>query len=601
MKRTRGLPALLQSLLLAWLLAACLEYFLLPKSLRALSGLEGIASMSMVRVLLITMALTVVFFLAPMDPKWQRYAMAVIFGLLAVLSLVPSFTWAYLAICLGILAALTIYGRKGWDGSPVPAPASLPERRRYPWIVAAGAVIFFLVVSLWTVSRVLGFATPSYDFGIFAQMFHSMKTGGLPMTTLERDGPLSHFAVHMSPIYYLLLPFYALFPHPATLQVLQAAVLASAVIPLWKLGRLHGLSPRARTLLCFVLLLCPAYAGGTGYDLHENAFLTPLILWLFYGIDRKNSYLTALFALLTSLVKEDAAVYVAVIGLYVLLRSLLQKDIWGRIAGSAVLAGAVGYFLAVTGYLAAAGDGVMTYRYSNFMYDGSGSLVTVIKSVILCPMKAVFECVDPEKLPFIALTLLPLAGLPLLTRRYERYLLLIPYVLVNLMSDYTYQHNIFFQYTYGSIGCLVYLTLVNGADMKKEGRRLAALGLAVAIGAGAFCTTVLPKAVYYPQMCIRHGERDAGLRTALDVIPEDVSVAATTFYTTYLSRRDILYDVKYASLDHILGCEYLALNPGEEATFQRFGGYDRFLTTLREAGYEQIAEYGDICVVFRRT
>ena len=74
---------------------------------------------------------------------------------------------------------------------------------------------------------------PTFDFGIFSQMFHQMRTTGLPVTTVERDGPLSHFAVHVSPIYYLLLPFYCIYPKPVTLQVLQAAVLASAVIPLW--------------------------------------------------------------------------------------------------------------------------------------------------------------------------------------------------------------------------------------------------------------------------------------------------------------------------------------------------------------------------------
>lgn len=68
------------------------------------------------------------------------------------------------------------------------------------------------------------------------------------------------------------------------------------------------------------------------------------------------------------------------------------------------------------GYLAKSGDGEMTYRYSNFMYDGPSSLLTVIKSVILNPVKAVYECVDTEKLYFIAMTLLPFLGLPLLTR-----------------------------------------------------------------------------------------------------------------------------------------------------------------------------------------
>lgn len=52
-----------------------------------------------------------------------------------------------------------------------------------------------------------------------------------------------------------------------------------------------------------------------------------------------------------------------------------------------MLVGAVGYFLGVTAWLAADGDGVMSYRYSNFLYDGSDSLFTVIKAVLLSPVR----------------------------------------------------------------------------------------------------------------------------------------------------------------------------------------------------------------------
>lgn len=133
----------------------------------------------------------------------------------------------------------------------------------------------------------------------------------------------------------------------------------------------------------------------------------------------------------------------------------------GLVTGGVLLAGALAWFLLVTAYLSRYGDGVMTNRYQNFMYGGSSSLFSVILAVLLSPMKVIYECVDREKLSFLVLTMLPLLGMPLWTRKYERYILLIPYVLVNLMSDYPYQHSVFFQYTYGSIACLIYMTVVN--------------------------------------------------------------------------------------------------------------------------------------------
>ena len=590
----------------AWLVATAAEYLLLDVPSRDLAGLSGIAQMSAGRMIIVTAVvfglLTALARLLPQST--ERWTILGAAAVLCAAALTVSFTWAFAAACLLVLIVLAVYAFAGWNGK---APEKTPcrERKGYGWGAALGAAAFMVLVSAWTVGRVYSFSTPTFDFGIFAQMFHSMKTTGLPITTVERDGALSHFAVHVSPIYYLLLPFYCIVPTPATLQVLQAAVLASAVIPMWMLGKHHGLSPLMRMLLCFLLLLYPAYAGGTSYDIHENAFLTPLILWLFYGMDRKNGLVTAVFALLTLMVKEDAAVYVAVIALYLLLRSVLRKEKWGMIAGTLMLAAALGWFVAVTGYLATFGDGVMTYRYKNFMYDGSGSLVTVVKAVLLCPMKAVFESVDSEKLEFIGLTLLPIAGLPLFTRRYERFLLLIPYVLVNLMSDYQYQHNIFFQYTYGATACLFYMTLVNLADWKVEPERFLTLAAAVAVAAGCFGVNIWPKAVSYPEKCKTYEAYYDSLRSVLDAVPDGASVAATTFYTTHLSQRDELYDIRYASKDHIFSCEYMALSVTDTNSYKKFAvngekGFDNFVKILLNLGYEKIAEYEERLEIYRK-
>ena len=584
---------------LAWMLAVTAEYVLLERELRDLSGLAGIGEMSPVRLAILA---ATIFLMLLLLRKWiparaERLALAAVFPLLAVESLLASFTWPFLAACLLVEAMLLRFAIRGWKGSGSNAALRCNEEKYAPWVAAGLAVAFFVFVSIWTVCRVCSFSTPTYDFGIFAQMFHSMKTTGLPITTVERDGALSHFAVHVSPIYYLLLPFYWIVPKPATLQVLQAAVLASSVIPLWLLGKHHNLKPWIRVGLCALLLLYPAFAGGTSYDIHENAFLTPLLLWLFYGIDRRNGLVVAIGALLTLMVKEDAAVYVAVAALYLLLRGLVgRRKIWDLIAGGVMLAAALGWFVAVTKYLANFGDGVMTYRYDNFMYDDSESLVTVIKAVLMCPMKAVFECVDQKKLEFIGLTMGALAFLPLMTRRYERLILLIPYLLVNLMSDYQYQHNIFFQYTYGSTACLVYLVLVNLADWKSDFLRIGALALALVISLSCFCAQVVPKAMRYPRYCAASGPYYDALRSVLDEIPDDASAAATTYYTTYLSQRDVLYDIRYAKTEHVLSCEYVAVGVTDKGCLKKYAvngemGYENFVALLESEGYVKIAEY----------
>jgi len=596
----------------SWIAAVLIEYLLLPFELRDLDRLNGLAEMSLMRILCITCTGMILLWMASRcvnTAKAERWILVGVISALAAVTLYSSFTWAFLVVCVLIVSAAVIYGILGWDASAEVIAMPKKSHKAFLWITVGLAVCFFLFVSVWTVGRIYSFSTPTFDFGIFSQMFYHMKESGLPMTTVERDGLLSHFHVHVSPIWYLLLPFYSLIPTPVTLQVLQAAVITSAVIPLWKIGKHHGLSGAGRMLICAVLLLYPAFSGGTSYDIHENCFLTPLILWLFYGIDKKNTAVIAIFTLLTLMVKEDAAVYVAVIALWLIVKTALRfrkSEHDSLLTGIAMLAVSLIYFLLVTSFLAKIGDGVMTYRYDNFIYDGSSSLITVIKSVILNPMKAVYECVDKEKLRFIALTMLPLLGMPLLTRRYERYILLIPYVLVNLMSDYQYQHDIFFQYTFGSTAFLMYLTVINVADLKINWKQLTTLIIAAGVSAGCFGWIVVSKAVKYPVNCVRYFEYYQNIRDTLAQIPEDASVTATTFYTTALSQREVLYDVRYSSTAHLLQTEYVVLNVSAEneyvryKTYGRNNGFENLVKLLGENGYELYAELDGVLVIYRK-
>ena len=604
--------SMVRKIMLAWLVAVLTEYMMLPRELRDLAKLDGLAQMSFGRLVCVIMILTAVLSLMEryvFVPGLERWGMVLSFAVLAIVALQAGMTWPFLCACLLILAVLTVFALWGWKRSPERHRMTDTPAKVWGWVTAVLAVCFFLFVSAWTVGRVYSFSTPTYDFGIFSQMFYHMKESGLPMTTVERDGMLSHFAVHVSPIYYLMLPFYCLVPTPAALQVLQAAVIASAVIPLWKLGKVHGLSGPQRTICCGILLLYPAFSGGTGYDIHENCFLTPLILWLLYGIDRQSRPITWIAAILTLTVKEDAAVYVAVVGLWVAVKAMLRYEKQARTqlgTGLAMIGAAVGWFVLVTGYLSGQGDGVMTYRYQNFMYDGSASLMTVVKCVLLNPMKAVFECVDADKLKFLAQTMLPLLGLPLLTRRYERYILLIPYVLVNLMPDYTYQHDIFFQYSFGSTAFLLYLTVVNASDMKINWQRIAAMVAAVAVSGTCFGFLVVPKAMYYPVQAVRHYEYYQNLRQVLAQIPKEASVAAGTFYTTELSQREILYDLRYCSWEHVLESEYVVLGVTSTGDYQRYAaigqenGLENLILLLEGHGYEMYASVEGQLLIYRR-
>lgn len=595
---------LLRRSLLAWLFTCTLEYLL--ASSRDLGGTDCLVSMSLLRVCVITVAVTVLLQGFSRYAKAERWAMLGCVGVLCGLCLIYNFSLGFLAACLALLGIVLIYALRGCDlrkDAFQPAPRA---KKRYILILSCIAVGFFLFVSVWTVCRVYIFHSSTYDLGLFSQMFYSMKTTGLPITTLERAKTLSHFHVHVSPIYYLMLPFYCIYPSAQTLQVLQAAVLASAVIPLWKIGRLHGLNAPARLLVCAALLLFPSYSGGTDFDLHENCFLTPLLLWTLYGIDSKKITLSVIFAALTLMVKEDAAVYVAVLALWLILKTVRQQgEKRELLLGFGLLIGALAWFLAVTTYLQNVGDGVMSYRYDNFIYDGSSSLFTVIKAVVMCPMKALAESFEPQKLEYVLKTLLPVLFLPFFTRKYERFVLLIPYFLVNLMSDYKYQYDLFFQYSFGTAAFLIYLTAINLSELKWQKLRVALPAASCAFGLLFVCTDILPQAKTVVKAYRDYGAHYERIEDTLALIPNDATVTSGAFYTPQLSERETIYDVFYCTPQQLLSTEYVVLDVDLTIDYRAYAtkrdhsdGFANLIALLEANGYEIFAELEGELIIY---
>ncbi len=421
--------------------------------------------------------------------------------------------------------------------------ASIPFGKGALITASALSIAFFaLFVGLQTSFRVLTQSTPCFDFGIFSQMYYYMKETLIPYTTCERAVLLSHFDIHVSPIYYLFLPIYAIFPHPVTLQVCQALLLASGVIPLVLLCRRLALSRRASALFAIAYAFYPCVAGGCYYDLHENKFLLPLLLWLFFSIEKNKWWAVMTFGALTLLVKEDAPVYVAFAAIYMLIS---KKDIK---KGLVLLATSLVYFLIVVSYLENYGySGIMSYRYNNFIYEEGGGLLTVIKSVIISPANVFNEIFDVtsdvsgSKIIFMLQTLAPLGFLPFITKKYHRFVLLGPYILVNLMPDYVYQHNIYFQYTYGSAAFLLYLAVMNFSELSYAFKRT----FAVFAASGAilfFSATVAQKPNYIENYSISRENHEYVSKVLAD-IPENASVASNTMYVTGASQRRVIYSM----------------------------------------------------------
>jgi hypothetical protein len=92
----------------------------------------------------------------------------------------------------------------------------------------------------------------------------------------------------------------------------------------------------------------------------------------------------------------------------------------------------------------------------------------------------------------------------------------------------------------------------------------------------------------------------------LDTIPDDASVAATTFYTTHLSGRETLYDVRYASRQHLLETDYVALNVSSAGDYKKYAtggkenGFENLIKLLEKNGYTEYAKLEGVLVIYHR-
>ena len=140
-------------------------------------------------------------------------------------------------------------------------------------IVAIIGVLLFGFVGIVTVLRYKSYLNSTFDFGIFTQMYENMRQTGSVATTLERNRLLSHFGVHFSPIYYIALPIYFIFPSPVTVQLIQALMIALPVIPIVLIAREYRLSNWMTVGFTLLYALYPAHQAGQCMICMRTVFL----------------------------------------------------------------------------------------------------------------------------------------------------------------------------------------------------------------------------------------------------------------------------------------------------------------------------------------
>ena len=351
------------------------------------------------------------------------------------------------------------------------------------------------------------------------QMLYYMQNSGLPFTTVVTGAPESYFATQFAPLWYLMLPVWALSGHSlfAVGHALYILMLTAA-IPLYRICRKHTLSPMVACALCCASLLCPLLIGGGAGGGSLAMLSLPLLLWVADAMLGKRPYLALSPLVLCLGISLEVTLWVAFICLYLALISPAQKKKAGWICTAVA---------------------------------GVGLIATVIwlainQSPVLSGLFSGIGLQLSQKLRFIALLLLPTALLPLLCKKKWALVLLVPFTLCHLVANASVYSGVFTAYAYPALAAVSLLGALGAKEIRtqikgvKLGRVLPALALCASILLSIPYVMLLDSLYEVEQEDVTDVAR---MRELLSKLPENASVTASDSLLPELCDRTWLFSL----------------------------------------------------------
>ena len=289
-------------------------------------------------------------------------------------------------------------------------------------IVAAS--IFFIVTLILILHRHFTFYS-SYDQGIFNQVFWNgihgrffesslssqlstnvVHGGEVPAVDYRRLGQ------HFTPALLLWLPIYALFPNPATLSVLQVVLVTTAGLVLYALARQY-LSAAGAGMITVSFYCANAVIGPTLANFHDISQTPLFVFGILLAMEKRQWWIFSLLAICLLGVREDSGITLFGIGFY-----LLVSRRYPRI-GLAVCALSFAYMLVLTNLIMPLfsediSKRFMLERFGQYVEGDEASTLEVIWAMISQPGILVVELFSPlgGTLRYLLGQWLPLAFIP---------------------------------------------------------------------------------------------------------------------------------------------------------------------------------------------
>ena len=471
--------------------------------------------------------------------------------------------------------------------STSPSPSSLTRLERP--LAALLIALYFALYSLLSLLRHATYHSFGFDLGLYDQVFWNTVHGRWWESTMSLGlpHPHSYFGDHFSPIFFAILPVYALFPHPQTLLVVQTALIALGAVPIYLLARATFPDTGQPLLWVAAYLLFLPVAHINLYDFHETALaILPLGLALHF-LERKQTVWFLLSLGAAALVKEEMALVGIGFGLYV----TLARGSWRL--GLLLVVASLASFLTILYAAIPAFNGGRGFAYFQSRYGQLGASPLQILGNALTRPRLLFQTlIQPRKAAFVAALLGPVLGLPAASG--WGILLLLPTLGYLLLSRYEPQFSFTSQYSAPLVPLVLGTAILGLARVPIRFRTLVSAGVLLSSLAFSYAYGNLPFDRRFDPREFLPEARYTAFAPALAKIPAQASVAAENDLTPHLDQRQRVYGIEYEGL---ADADYVALDMA--ATSHDPAAFGAQLESVRGQGYEVIATQPGLALLRR--
>ncbi|MFI5272213.1 MAG: DUF2079 domain-containing protein [Ktedonobacterales bacterium] len=343
-------------------------------------------------------------------------------------------------------------------------------RRALGWtFVLLSVVLLIVFAGQRALVRYQSYSADAFDLGNMNQaVWNTLHGHPFRFTNRGLDwlGPPTRLGIHVEPVLLLIAPLYLLHAGPETLIALQTVALALGAIPLFLLGLRHLPGhPLVCAALACAYLLTPALLGAMFWDFHPVVLATPLLVLAVWALDARHYRWFLVAAVLAALTKEDVALSLIPLGVYLALWRGKPRF------GAAVALGALGWsalcFLVILPHFngGASGGNNFWYRYA---WAGSTPRAALVNVLTHPWLPVAFVLGSAARRGYLALVLRMAGGFGLLAP--ALLLCALPELAVNLFSTHAEQYSGFFQYN-AMLGAYLPAAAVYGVAMLYATRR----------------------------------------------------------------------------------------------------------------------------------